>query len=50
MTVLETERLYLRPLSFDETPFILRLLNEPSFLENIGDKQVRTWMMLMPTL
>ncbi len=42
MTVLETERLYLRPLSFDEAPFILRLLNEPSFLENIGDKQVRT--------
>lgn len=42
MIGLETQRLYLRPLSFDDAPFILRLLNEPSFLENIGDKKVRT--------
>jgi RimJ/RimL family protein N-acetyltransferase len=41
-TELETERLRLRPLTLDDAPFILRLLNEPSFLESIGDKGVRT--------
>lgn len=40
--VQETERLRLRRLAEADAPFILRLLNEPSFLENIGDKQVRT--------
>jgi RimJ/RimL family protein N-acetyltransferase len=40
--VLRTERLVLRQLSSDDAPFILRLLNEPSWLENIGDKGVRT--------
>ena len=42
MTVLETERLRLRQLTFDDAPFILSLLNEPSFIRYIGDKQVRT--------
>lgn len=42
MLVLETERLYVRHLSFDDAAFILRLLNEPSFLENIGDRNIRT--------
>jgi RimJ/RimL family protein N-acetyltransferase len=41
MTVLETERLWLRPMSVDDAEFILALLNEPSFLRYIGDKQVR---------
>jgi RimJ/RimL family protein N-acetyltransferase len=41
MTVLETERLSLRPMSVDDAEFILALLNEPSFLRYIGDKQVR---------
>ena len=41
MTVLETERLSLRPISVDDAEFILALLNEPSFLRYIGDKQVR---------
>ena len=41
MTVLETERLSLRPLTVDDAQFILRLLNEPSFIRYIGDKQVR---------
>jgi len=41
MTVLETERLSLRPISVDDAEFILELLNEPSFLRYIGDKQVR---------
>ncbi len=41
MTVLETERLFLRRLTTDDAEFILTLLNEPSFLRYIGDKQVR---------
>lgn len=41
MTVLETERLVLRRMTTDDAPFILELLNEPSFLEFIGDKGVR---------
>ena len=41
MEPLETERLMLRPLTLDDAPFILGLLNEPSFLEYIGDKGVR---------
>ena len=41
MTVLETERLSLRKFTVDDAQFILKLLNEPSFLRYIGDKQVR---------
>ena len=41
MTVLETERLFLRRFTPDDAEFILTLLNEPSFLRYIGDKQVR---------
>lgn len=41
MIVLETERLSLRQFSIDDAPFILALLNEPSFLRYIGDKKVR---------
>src|SRR5437762_12680729 len=40
--VIETERLQLRRLSVDDAEFILRLLNEPSFIQNIGDRGVRT--------
>jgi [ribosomal protein S5]-alanine N-acetyltransferase len=40
--VLETERLILRRFGTGDAPFILRLLNEPSFIENIGDRGVRT--------
>ena len=42
MIVCETERLRLRRLSTDDAPFILELLNEPSFIRNIGDRGVRT--------
>lgn len=42
MTVLETQRLTIRRFTPEDAPFILRLLNEPSFLENIGDRGVRT--------
>ncbi len=40
--VIETDRLRLRRLSVDDAEFILRLLNEPSFIQNIGDRGVRT--------
>jgi RimJ/RimL family protein N-acetyltransferase len=40
--VLDTERLTLRTLSNDAADFIVELLNEPSFIEHIGDKGVRT--------
>ena len=39
---LETERLRLRRLTAGDAPFILRLLNEPSFIKHIGDRGVRT--------
>lgn len=43
MLILETERLILRHLGPEtDVDFILRLLNEPSFLQYIGDKGVRT--------
>jgi RimJ/RimL family protein N-acetyltransferase len=42
MPVLTTERLLLRRLTLDDAPFILRLVNEPSWLEFIGDKGVHT--------
>jgi len=42
MIVLETERLTIRRLTVDDATFILRLLNEPSFLQHIGDRGVRT--------
>lgn len=43
MFILETERLTLRHLDPEtDAEFILRLLNEPLFLQYIGDKSVRT--------
>jgi RimJ/RimL family protein N-acetyltransferase len=39
---LETERLHLRQLTVEDAPFILELLNEPSYIQNIGDRGVRT--------
>lgn len=41
-SVLETQRLVLRKLALQDAPFIVELLNEPSFLRYIGDKGVRT--------
>ena len=40
--IIETERLQLRRLAVDDAEFILRLLNESSFIQNIGDRGVRT--------
>jgi ribosomal-protein-alanine N-acetyltransferase len=42
VNILETERLNLRRLNAGDAAFILELLNEPSFLHNIGDRGVRT--------
>jgi len=42
MQVLETPRLVLRWVTSDDAPFIFDLLNEPSFIQYIGDKGVRT--------
>jgi ribosomal-protein-alanine N-acetyltransferase len=42
MHVLETARLTLRQLTPEDAPFILELVNEPSWLQFIGDKGVRT--------
>ncbi len=40
--IAETDRLRIRRLTEDDAEFILRLVNEPSFLDNIGDKGVRS--------
>lgn len=42
VNVLETERLNLRPLTEQDAEFILEILNDPSFIRNIGDRKVRT--------
>jgi RimJ/RimL family protein N-acetyltransferase len=42
LLALETGRLTLRRIGLHDAAFILGLLNEPSFLLNIGDKGVRT--------
>ncbi len=41
-TILETERLVLGELAEDDAPFVLELVNDPSWLRFIGDKGVRT--------
>ena len=40
--VLETPRLVLRRISTDDAAFMLELLNDPAFLQLIGDRGVRT--------
>jgi RimJ/RimL family protein N-acetyltransferase len=42
LKVLETDRLILRWMSADDAPFILELVNEPSWRRFIGDRGVRT--------
>ena len=42
MNIITTERLNLRRLTLADAQFMLRLLNEPSWLEFIGDKGVRS--------
>jgi RimJ/RimL family protein N-acetyltransferase len=42
MKVLETDRLVVRHMTVDDAGFMLRLLNEPSWLQFIGDRGVKT--------
>ncbi|MFD2371990.1 GNAT family N-acetyltransferase [Brevibacillus sp. GCM10020057] len=42
MIVLETERLRLRYQTLDDAAFILELVNDPAWLQYIGDRGVRT--------
>ena len=42
MVLIDTERTRLRELNDSDAPFILNLLNQPSFIRYIGDRQVRT--------
>ena len=42
MKILETERLILREIVEADAEFILDLLNQPSFIKYIGDRNVRT--------
>jgi len=39
--IIETPRLHMRELTIEDANFVFKLVNEPSFLENIGDKGVR---------
>jgi RimJ/RimL family protein N-acetyltransferase len=41
LRVLETKRLVLRRMTAEDAEFILKLVNEPSFIRFIGDKGVR---------
>ena len=41
-SVLETPRLSLRHLAPEDSAFMVELMNEPPYLENIGDRGVRT--------
>ena len=42
LTVLETERLRLRRLTVGDAPFMVTLLNDPAFIQFVGDRGVRT--------
>jgi [ribosomal protein S5]-alanine N-acetyltransferase len=41
MTIAETERLLIKPLTIADAPFILVLTNSPGWLEFIGDRGIR---------
>lgn len=42
MKILATARLTLRTLETGDAPFFLKLINDPSWIENIGDRGIRT--------
>lgn len=42
MKILETKRLILREYNLEDADFIRRLVNEPSWIENIGDRNVKS--------
>jgi RimJ/RimL family protein N-acetyltransferase len=41
-TILETERLKLREFTLGDTAFIIELVNSPGWIENIGDRNIKT--------
>jgi len=41
-TILKTERLILREVTTNDAPFVLQLLNDPAWIKNIGDRNIRT--------
>ncbi len=41
-TIIETERLFLRKFTLHDAPFMLELLNTPTWLQFIGDRNVHT--------
>ncbi|AKD05242.1 GNAT family N-acetyltransferase [Pontibacter korlensis] len=41
-TSFETERLIIRPTSYEDAPFIYELLNTPQWLKYIGDRNVKS--------
>ncbi|MFL6674862.1 MAG: GNAT family N-acetyltransferase [Massilia sp.] len=42
MYILETQRLRLRPITLEDSPFYLELVNDRDFIEHIGDRGIRT--------
>ena len=42
MSIIETDRLELSEFSLDDAPFILEMLNDPVWLQFIGDRGVKT--------
>lgn len=42
MTLIETKRLKLRPFNQEDAAFMVELLNDPAFIKNIADRNVRT--------
>jgi RimJ/RimL family protein N-acetyltransferase len=41
-TIAETERLIISEFNFDDAEFIMELVNTPTWLENIGDRNVKS--------
>lgn len=41
MNIIETERLYLRNITLEDAPFVYELLNSPSWIKYIGDRNVK---------
>lgn len=41
MKILETKRLILRQLTTDDADFMLKLMNEPTFIRNVADRGIR---------
>lgn len=42
MKILKTERLALRQMTTDDAEFMLELMNEPAFIQNVADRNIKT--------